>query len=117
LTRGALKMALNRRQLDYELLHHSDQGKQYASRLYLQLLPSTVTRSMSRSGNVYDNAPMESFFAWLKSELVHGRRFRTRQEARSAIFDYIEIFYNRQRLHSSLGYLSPMQFESLSTAP
>lgn len=117
LTRSALKMAMARRQLGHELLHHSDQGKQYASGPYLQLLPSAVTRSMSRSGNVYDNAPMESFFASLKTELVHGRRFRTRQEARSAIFDYIETFYNRQRLHSSLGYLSPVQFESLSAAP
>lgn len=117
LTRRALKMALVQRQLGNELLHHSDQGKQYASGAYLQLLPNTVTRSMSRSGNVYDNAPMESFFASLKTELVHARHFQTRQEARSAVFDYIETFYNRQRLHSSLGYLSPVQFEALSTAP
>lgn len=117
LTRSALEMALGRRRLDDRLLHHSDRGGQYASGAYLRLLSDQVTRSMSRTGNVYDNSPMESFFASLKSELVHGRRFRTRQEARSAIFDYIEVFYNRQRLHSSLGYLSPMQFESLSTAP
>jgi putative transposase len=117
LTRRALNMALARRHLDDGLLHHSDRGRQYASGAYLRLLSDQVTRSMSRTANVYDNAPMESFFASLKSELVHGRRFRTRQEARSAIFDYIELFYNRKRLHSTLGYLSPMQFESLSTAP
>lgn len=117
LTRSALQMALARRHLGDELLHHSDRGSQYASGAYLRLLSNQVTRSMSRTAYVYDNAPMESFFASLKSELVHGRRFRTRQEARSAIFDYIEVFYNRKRLHSSLGYLSPMQFESLSTIP
>lgn len=117
LTRSALNMALARRHLDDGLLHHSDRGRQYASGAYLRILSDQVTRSMSRTANVYDNAPMESFFASLKSELLHGRRFRTRQEARLAIFDYIELFYNRKRLHSSLGYLSPMQFESLSTAP
>lgn len=115
LTRNALQMALARRQPGSDLLHHSDRGKQYASHAYLQLLPHKVTRSMSRTGNVYDNSPMESFFASLKTELIHACRFQTRQEARSAIFDYIEIFYNRQRLHSSLGYLSPVQFETLST--
>jgi len=117
LTRSALQMAQARRRLGQHLLHHSDRGGQYASGAYLRLLSSQVIRSMSRSGNVYDNSPMESFFASLKTELVHARRFRTRQEARSAIFDYIETFYNRKRLHSSLGYLSPMQFESLSTIP
>ena len=110
-------MALAQRQLSAGLLHHSDRGGQYASVAYVRLLANQVTRSMSRSGNVYDNAPMESFFASLKSELVHGRRFRTREEARRAIFDYIEVFYNRKRLHSSLGYLTPVQFESLSTTP
>ncbi len=117
LTRNALKMALARRQLGDALLHHSDQGKQYASGPFLKLLPSKVIRSMSRTGNVYDNSPMESFFASLKTELVHTRRFQTRQEASLAIFEYIEVFYNRQRLHSSLGYLSPVQFEVLSTTP
>lgn len=117
LTRSALKMALARRQLGDGLLHHSDQGKQYASDTYLQLLPGTVIRSMSRRGNAYDNAPMESFFASLKTEWIHARHFQTRREARLAIFDYMETFYNRQRLHSSLGYLSPMQFEALSTTP
>lgn len=115
MTRNALQMALARRQLDNDLLHHSDRGKQYASGAYLQLLPHKGTHSMSRTDNVYDNSPMESFFASLNTELVHAHRFLTRQEARSAIFDYIEIFYNRQRLHSSLGYLSPVQFETLST--
>jgi transposase InsO family protein len=66
---------------------------------------------MSRRGNVYDNAPMESFFATLKAELIHRTRFRTRDEARAAIFEYIEVFYNRRRLHSALGYLSPAEFE------
>jgi putative transposase len=117
LTRSALKMALARRHLGDGLLHHSDRGSQYASGAYLGLLTNKITRSMSRTANVYDNSPMESFFASLKSELIHGRRFQTRREARSAIFDYIEVFYNRQRLHSSLGYLSPVQFECLSTAP
>lgn len=117
LTRSALQMALAQRHLDAGLLHHSDRGGQYASTAYVGLLANQMTRSMSRSGNVLDNAPMESFFASLKSELVHGRRFQTRQEARQAIFDYIEVFYNRKRLHSSLGYLSPVQFESSSAAP
>jgi transposase InsO family protein len=117
LTRRALKMALASRRLEDDLLHHSDRGGQYASGAYVRLLTNQVTRSMNRTGNVYDNSPMESFFASLKKELVHERRFRTRREARSAIFDYIEVFYNRKRLHSSLGYLSPMQFETLSNRP
>lgn len=117
LTRKALNMALLRRHPVAGLLHHSDRGKQYASAAYLKLLPEQTLLSMSRTGNAYDNAPMESFFASLKTELVHRSRFQTRQQARSAIFDYIEIFYNRQRLHSALNYLSPMAFESLSTAP
>ncbi len=67
--------------------------------------------SMSRKGDCWDNAPMESFFATLKKELIHGRRFRTREQARREIFEYIEVFYNRERLHSSLGYVSPADYE------
>lgn len=118
LTRRALQMALARRQkLASDLLHHSDRGKQYASAAYQKLLTNKAKPSMSRTGYVYDNAPMESFFASLKSECLHHYRFQTRQEARSVIFDYIEVFYNRQRLHSALNYLSPVQFESLSSPP
>lgn len=118
LTRDALKMALARRQPTGDFLHHSDRGSQYASSGYRRLLAARqATASMSRSGNVYDNAPMESFFASLKSEWTHHHHFQTRQQARSAIFDYIELFYNRQRLHSALDYLSPRQFESLSIPP
>lgn len=118
LTCHALAMALARRQPAAGLLHHSDRGKQYASSAYRQLLSSCqAITSMNRTANVYDNAPMESFFATLKTELVHHHRFQTRREARTALFDYLECFYNRQRLHSALGYLSPLQFEALSTPP
>lgn len=108
----ALKMALARRCPDVGLLHHSDRGSQYASGDYQKLLArERIQVSMSRSGNCYDNAMMESFFATLKTECV-DRRYATRHEARAAIFDYIERWYNRRRRHSSLGYLSPVEFES-----
>ncbi|MCP4208905.1 MAG: IS3 family transposase [Shimia sp.] len=111
LVERALKMALAQRQLDVGLLHHSDQGSQYASDDYRVLLAThQITVSMSRRGNCYDNAMKESFFATLKTECASAP-FTTRAEARSAIFEYIEVFYNRQRLHSALGYLSPAQFE------
>lgn len=94
------------------LLHHSDQGSQYVSRDFLALLETLgVERSMSRRGNCYDNAAMESFWATLKTECFAGHIPATRQEAHSMIFDYIETFYNRRRRHSALGYLSPIQFE------
>lgn len=94
------------------LLHHSDRGSQYAADTYQQLLIAQhVQISMSRRGDCYDNAPMESFFGTLKSECVHHRNYQTRQEAITDIFSYIVGFYNRQRLHSSLGYLSPDEFE------
>jgi putative transposase len=94
------------------LLHHSDRGSQYAADAYQQLLlAQCVQVSMNRKGNCYDNAPMESFFGTLKSECVHRRSYQTRQEAVSDIFSYMVGFYNRQRLHSSLGYLSPDEFE------
>jgi transposase InsO family protein len=96
------------------LLHHSDRGSQYASREYQQLLQAVRARcSMSRRGNCWDNAVAESFFATLKRELVHRQRFATRKEAELALFEYIEMFYNRQRRHSALGYLSPVTFEAL----
>jgi putative transposase len=109
----AWQMAIGRRCPPPGGLHHSDRGCQYASPLYQQGLTAQAwTASMSRTGNCYDNAPMESFFATLKTELVHRRTFRTRAEARAAIFDYIERFYNPHRRHSALGYRSPMDFET-----
>lgn len=109
----ALEMAYRRRMPEPGLLHHSDRGSQYASTEYRNLLDRYgMEQSMSRKGNCWDNAPMESFFGTLKRELVHHRRYRTRQEARRDIFEYIETFYNRKRLHSSLGYMSPLDFES-----
>ena len=108
----ALRMALNQRQPKAGLLHHSDRGCQYASEVYREHLAAwKLTPSMSRRGNCYDNAAMESFWSTLKAELVHRRSFVSRTEAASAIFDYIETFYNRERLHSALGYLSPVEFE------
>lgn len=95
------------------LLHHSDRGSQYTSTVYISALTlAQVQPSMSRTGNCYDNAVVESFFSTLKAECA-STPFDTRAQARSAIFEYIEIFYNRQRLHSYLGYLSPMEFERL----
>ena len=112
LTKAALDMALRQRHPTERLLHHSDRGRQYASRGYRRLLlQHRIGRSMSRKGNCWDNAPMESFMATLKTELIHHHDFHTRQEARQAIFEYIEVFYNRQRSHSALGYKTPVQFE------
>jgi transposase InsO family protein len=110
LVQEALRMALGRREPQAELLHHSDQGSEYTSDAYLALLKSRgIQLSMSRTGNCYDNAVMERFFGTLKRECPMA--FATRQQARSAIFDYIECFYNRVRRHSTLGYLSPLAFE------
>jgi len=118
LTLKALQMALSQRQPPAGLLHHSDRGGQYASREYQALLRNhQALASMSRTGNVYDNAPMESFFATLKVELIHNRTYPSRQQARADIFEYIEIFYNRQRLHSTLDYRSPAHYELLSCTP
>lgn len=109
----ALRMALGRRQPGPGLLHHSDRGSQYASGDFQRLLTAAgIVCSMSRKGNCWDNAPLESFFATLKTELVYHRRYRTRAEARSDLFEYIETWYNRKRLHSSLGYLSPVEYEA-----
>lgn len=110
----ALRMALGRRDVDATsgVLHHSDRGSQYASEAYQELLRrENITCSMSRKGNCWDNAMMESFFATLKKERIHQERYATRAEARASVFDYIERFYNRVRRHSALGYLSPEQFE------
>jgi putative transposase len=106
----ALVMALQRCQPPRGLIHHSDRGVQYASGPYRAVLERHgIQPSMSRRGNCLDNAPMESFFAALKTERVHEARFRTRAEARAAVFEYIEVFYNRQRLHSALGYRTPAE--------
>ena len=110
---AALTMALNQRRPCAGLIHHSDRGVQYASAAYRTALSDHgLVASMSRSGNCYDNAAMEAFWSSLKNELVHRRRFLTRQEAKTAIFEYIEGFYNRSRLHSALGYKSPLDYES-----
>lgn len=112
---GAWLMAVGRRCPPPGGLHHSDRGSQYASALYQQHLNArSWTASMSGAGNCYDNAPMESFFASLKTELVHRHTFQTRAEARAALFDYIEGFYNPHRRHSALGYRCPMEFEASS---
>jgi transposase InsO family protein len=114
LAADALKMALlQRRPRGADLLHHSDRGVQYASEDYQHLLSQRgIEVSMSGRGDCYDNAMMESFWATLKSERVHQRRYATREQARQSIFEYIEVFYNRKRLHSSLGYNSPESFEA-----
>jgi putative transposase len=113
LVNRALSMATLRRNPPPGLLHHSDRGCQYAAAIYQTLLSRhQMIPSMSRVGCCYDNAAMESFFATLKRELIHRHIFDTRQQAQTAIFQYIEAFYNRQRRHSSLGYLSPEAFEA-----
>jgi putative transposase len=112
LASAALKDAVGRQSPSEGLIHHSDRGRQYASYAYQDLLRGYgIIQSMSRSGNCYDNAYMESFFGTLKTELVHGEKYRRRLEAKLSIFEYVEIFYNRQRRHSALGYMSPEQYE------
>lgn len=109
---AALEMAIQRELPGAGLVAHSDRGVQYASEHYQQLLSQQGMRcSMSRKANCWDNAPMESFFATLKKELVHQEQYQTRDQARQSLFDYIEVFYNRVRLHSALDYQSPLQFE------
>jgi transposase InsO family protein len=113
LVSDALSMALARRSPKKGLLHHSDRGVQYASDDYQQLLESKgMIPSMSRCGDCWDNAAMESFWATLKTELVNHEEYATHDAARASIFEYIEVFYNRKRLHSSLGYVSPEAFEA-----
>jgi putative transposase len=112
LVMDALRMAHSRRRPGVGLVHHSDRGSQYASDGYRQLLNDYGMKvSMSRKGDCWDNAVIESFFGTLKRELVHHKRYRTREEARKDIFEFIEVFYNRERLHSSLGYMSPLNYE------
>jgi putative transposase len=113
LVENALRMALFERQPGPGLLHHSDRGSQYASGQFRTILAANrIQVSMSRKGNCYDNAVMESFFSTLKCEWVHHQDYRSRLEARLDIFDYIAGFYNPVRLHSTLGYLSPNQYEA-----
>ena len=112
LTLGALIMAAQRQRPGADLIHHSDRGSQYAAEAYSrQLALMKAKPSMSRTGCCYDNAPMESFFHSLKVELVHQRSWTTCEEARRDLFGYIEGYYNRQRIHSALGYLTPEQAE------
>ena len=116
LVTDALMMALWRRGRPKELLHHSDQGSQYTSDQFQRLMADQgVACSMSRSGNVWDNAAMESFFSSLKIERTARKTYRTRDEAKADVFDYIERFYNAKRRHSRLGYLSPVAFEDQAT--
>ena len=117
LVEDALWMALTRRQpvTGSGLLHHTDRGSQYTSRSYRGMLEHYgIELSMSRKGNCWDNAAMESFFGTLKVEFCDRKKFKSRQEAKTEIFEYMEVFYNRQRLHSSLGYISPENFEKRS---
>lgn len=110
---SALQMALRHRRPPPGLVHHSDRGVQYASGRYRQTLQQAgVVASMSRRANCYDNAAMESFWSTLKRDLIHRRHFATRAQARAAIFEWIEVFYNRTRFHSALGYHSPVDFET-----
>lgn len=109
----ALEMALMSRKPRGPLLHHSDRGSQYSSKSFCRRLNQNgIQASMSRKGDCYDNAVAESFFKTLKAEWARRHRYKTREEARASIFEFIEVFYNRQRLHSTLGYLSPVDFEN-----
>jgi putative transposase len=113
LVADALLMAIWRRGRPKELLHHSDQGSQYTSEQFQKLLQAHgITCSMSRQGDVWDNSAMESFFASLKKERVHRRTYSTRDEAKADVFDYVERFYNPRRRHSTIGYVSPAEYEA-----
>jgi len=113
LTMSALEMAVAKRlPVSSELMHHSDRGSQYTSKHYQQVLERYgIQVSMSSTGNCYDNAPMESFFSLLKTELVHHESYRSRRAARTSLFDYMEVFYNRQRVHSAIAYETPEKCE------
>jgi putative transposase len=112
LTLAALSMAIQRQRPGEGLIHHSDRGSQYADKDYRKMLKDNkITASMSRKGNCWDNAPMESFFHTLKTEDVHHRKFRSKEEAKQALFRYIETYYNSRRLHSGIGYITPAQME------
>jgi putative transposase len=113
LVTDALVMAIWRRSRPKELLHHSDQGSQYTSEQFQRLLAEQgITCSMSRQGDVWDNAAMESFFSSLKTERVNGKVYSTRDQAKADVFDYVERFYNARRRHSTIGYVSPMEYEN-----
>jgi putative transposase len=115
LVNEALLMAVAQRKPKPGLIHHSDQGILYASGSYVGLLNQcAMVRSMSGKGNCYDNAVVESFFSSLKNEIIHHREYHTRDQARSEIFEYIELFYNRRRIHQSLAYQTPINYESSS---
>lgn len=115
LVEDALLEAIWKRKPSKDLIFHSDRGSQYASHNFQKLLSNYgAVCSMSRKGNCWDNAVAESFFKIIKSELIYDCKYSTREEARNSIFEYIEAFYNSQRLHSSIGYLSPMQFEMVA---
>lgn len=117
-TLDALAMAVTQRRVRPGLMHHSDQGAQYSSLAYRHRLAALgMIPSMSRRGNCYDNAVAESFFSTLKNELIHDRTYHTREQACQEIFEFIEGFYNRQRLHQSLDYLSPLEFERRAGDP
>lgn len=115
LVTDALLMAIWRRGEPKELLHHSDQGSQYSSEQFQALLAAHgITCSMSRSGDVWDNSAMESFFSTMKTERCHRKSYGTRDNARADVFDYIERFYNPRRRHSTIGYVSPVEYERAS---
>jgi putative transposase len=115
LTIAALTMAIQRRRPGAGLIHHSDRGSQYAAGDYRDILQvAAITQSMTRKANCWDNAPMESFFGTLKTELVHQREYPDRDAARRDLFAYIEGYYNRQRIHSAIGYITPQQAETRS---
>ena len=117
LVADALMMAVWRRGKPVAVLHHSDQGSQYTSEHFQDLLKEQGIRcSMSRAGEVWDNSAMESFFSSMKTERVARKVYRTRDEARADVFDYIECFYNPRRRHSTLGYVSPIEFENARRA-
>lgn len=117
LVKDALMMAIDSRKPKPGLIHHTDQGCQYRSRDYQALLIAhDMIPSASRKGNCHDNAVAESFFSHLKNEMVYHQDFANRDEARSAIFNYIEVFYNRQRIHQTLGYKTPIEYEMMNVA-
>ena len=117
LVTDALMMAVWRRGKLRQVLHHSDQGSQYTSEQFQRLLcEQSITCSMSRAGEVWDNSAMESFFSSMKIERVNKKVYLSREQARQDVFDYIEVFYNPKRRHSTLGYVSPVDFERTQLA-